>query len=425
MSPEPIPGLRAMAIVRWVILGTVAIIAASTWWLYAIDDAPHVEGTDAFYCPMHPQIRSSVPGTCPICFMKLEPIPVERTKPIGTHEEHAPAPGSPPSGLVPVMVTAERRQTVGISTIEVRRQSIARELRLPAVIEPTERAVSEVRTRADGFVERVEPVETGQQVRAGQPLVWISSPEIRRAQEELLAAQRASSSASFQAAVVTAAIDRLVLLGVDMIDIERIRSSGQAEQLIAIRAPMNGVVTARDVAVGGYATVDKTLFRVTDLSKVWVSATASADELAEIKPSARGRLVTRGRSYDIEAVLIEQAVSAETRNGRVRFVAQNTDGSLRPGAIGEVDLSLPAREHVLVPRDAVIDVGTVRYVFVERSAGLFAPRVVEPGPLLGEDRAIVRGLDAGERVVTRGAFLLDSESRLQAGLAPPDAGAAP
>jgi Cu(I)/Ag(I) efflux system membrane fusion protein len=96
---------------------------------------------------------------------------------------------------------------------------------------------------------------------------------------------------------------------------------------------------------------------------------------------------------------------------------------LLPGDAGIVVAKLPEREHLLVPRDAVVDVGNARYAFVEQGAGLFVPRQVELGPLIGDERVIEKGLEAGELVVSRGLFLLDSESRLQASLAPATASA--
>jgi hypothetical protein len=147
--PKPSPpahairGLRTMAIVRWVLLFLVAAVAAGTWWTLVLRSEQTVQGVPRFYCPMHPQIRSPVPGNCPICFMTLEPIPDE-------HKNHAPKPA--PSGsterakpLASVMLSLERRQTIGVSTVPVTRRLVARELRLAAVIEPHEKAVSEVR----------------------------------------------------------------------------------------------------------------------------------------------------------------------------------------------------------------------------------------------------------------------------------------
>jgi Cu(I)/Ag(I) efflux system membrane fusion protein len=137
--------------------------------------------------------------------------------------------------------------------------------------------------------------------------------------------------------------------------------------------------------------------------------------------------VSRGsqRVYEAEAALVEPRVSSDTRAARVRFTVKNAEPRLLPGDGGEVVAKLAEKEHTLVPRDAVVDVGNARYAFVEQSDGLFVPRLVELGPLIGEERVIERGLEPDERVVSRGLFLLDSESRLQASLSPATASSAP
>jgi membrane fusion protein, copper/silver efflux system len=437
-SPPPAPvirGLRAMAIVRWMLLLLVALVAAGTWWKLVVHSDDRGVGAPRYFCPMHPQIRSPNPGNCPICFMTLEPIPDE-------HRGHALPPASasaPPQAddrarLAPVMLSVERRQAIGVTTAPVTRRAVARELRLNAVIEALEKSVTELRVRTPGFVERVAPVETGQSVRAGQPLVWLYSPEVVRAEEELLAARRLRvpgrdagfPGGDFGDQVEAAARERLKALGLSNADIERVTERGQAERLFAIHSG-GGVVTARSVSVGTYATPEMLLFQVTDLSRVWASASVPSDELASVPLGTRGEFRSRGagRVYEAEAALVEPRISSDTRAARVRFNVKNGEPRLLPGDGGEIVAKLAEREQTLVPRDAVIDAGNARYAFVERSDGLFVPREVELGPLVGEERVVERGLEPGERVVSRGVFLLDSESRLQASLAPAKLGGSP
>lgn len=427
--------LRVMAVVRWVLLALVACVAATTVYRFALFPENSAIGPDRYYCPMHPQIRAANPGSCPICYMSLEPIPDERTsatKPdAGAIQAPELAAGDAPPGLAEVMLTLDRRQSVGVTTAVAARRAVSRELRLPSVIEAPERAVSEVRVRTPGFVERVAPFETGQQVAAGTPLVYLYAPEILVAQEELFTARRLDATAfgidagapQHQALgndIAHAAKQRLLLLGVHETDVERIVASGKAERVVPVRAPGGGIVTARNVAVGTYATPDTLLFQLTDLSKVWATATVAPEDLALISVGAKAEFSSRGegKTYPVEATLVEPLVASETRTGRVRFVGKNAERALRPGDIGEIRLVLASEPRLLVPRDAVIDHGTFRYVFVEQSPGVFSPRVVTLGPLFGEERAILAGLEDGAKVVTRGAFLLDSESRLQASLAP-------
>lgn len=432
---EPAPvhevrGLRAMAVVRWILLALVAAVAAGTWWTLVIHSEPTVQGAPRFYCPMHPQIRSPVPGNCPICFMTLEPIPDERKNLVPPAGSSAPRPKHGPPPLASIMLSVERRQAIGIATSPVTRRSVARELHLSAVIEPFEKAVSEVRVRTPGFVERVAPIETGQTVKAGQPLVWLYSPEVLRAEEELLTARRlggpvGDAGSDFGARVEDAARERLRALGVSNAEIDRVVQTGKAERLFAIHSA-GGVVTTRNVSVGTYATPEMLLFQVTDLGRVWASASVASEELASVALGTRGEFRSRGRerAYEAEAALVEPRVSSDTRAARVRFNVKNGEPRLLPGDGGEIVAKLPEREHVLVPRDAVIDVGNARYAFVEQSEGLFVPRPVELGPLIGDERVIEKGLEPGELVVSRGLFLLDSESRLQASLAPATAPAA-
>lgn len=434
-------GVRTMARVRWTLLTMVAALAVGTWWFYVFRGDEIAEGPERYYCPMHPQIRSASAGTCPICFMSLEPIPESRKGGDARHAAHdhahdAGVPEAAAAQLSPVMLTLERRQAIGLATAKVALRSVARELRLPAVVEAPDAAVSEVRVRADGFVERVASIETGARVRAGQPLAWVYSPEIVRAQEELFAAERIglASDPGARAAhgglalrMSAAGRERLLTLGVGSGDIDRIVAQGEPRRVVPVRAPRGGVVTARDVALGARVTPERTLFEVTDLSKLWATATVAADEVGLVPVGTSARFAARagGSTYDAEAVLVEPRVSAETRTVSVRFLARNPEGELLPGDIGEVLVALPAEPRVLVPRDAVIDLGEERYVFVERSRGLFAPREVRVGALFGGERQILEGLEPGEVVVARGAFLLDSESRLEAALAPEDEAASP
>ncbi len=432
--PPAVPGLRAMAVVRWLLLAAVGLTAVTTWWLYVLRPAPTVVGEARFYCPMHPQIRSAQPGSCPICGMRLEPIPEH------SHAEPHPqagaprafAPGDHPPGVKDVMLTTERRQSVGVAVTPVTRRTVSETLRLPASVEVPQGAASEVRVRVPAYVEKVEAVATGARVREGAPLAWIFAPEILKAQEEATmaarwAAERAGHPPAPGEPTVETARRRLELLGVAKEDIDDLLTTSQPRRLLPLRAPRSGVVTERAVNSGAYADPSQLLFVVSDLSRLWVTATAVPQEAAGLARGTRGRLLIAGsRPRDVEVLLVEPGLETTTRLARVRLALEDVAG-VRPGDIGTVELALPAAERLLVPRDAVIDVGELKYVFVERAEGAFEPRVVAAGPLFGEERVVLEGLDAGERVVARGAFVLDSESRLQAALAPTisDGGAAP
>lgn len=430
-APAPIAGLRTMAVVRWLILVAVAALAAGTWWTLVLRGAPPSSGEPRYYCPMHPQITSHDPGTCPICFMQLEPIPEDRHEaPVAMDDarEHAPQPGDVPEGTVPVMLTTERRQSAGLATTTAHRTSLSSDVRWPATVEARDGARSEVRVRTESFVERVVVRETGARVRRGQTLAWVYSPEVLRAEQELLTAHawgaRTAAEEAPHAHPMTdaeaAACQRLELLGLTRADIDAVLGAGVAQRTRPLRAPAAGVVTRFAAAVGTYAAPEDVLYEVTDYESVRVVASVLDPAELTLASSSGAELVPRdgGAPVPLTLELIEPTAETSARGARVRFVAANDDGALRPGAIGEVVVHGAGRSALVVPRDAVIDRGLVRYVFVERGGGLFEPRIVETGALRGDDREILAGLADGDRVVTRGAFVIDSESRIASAVAP-------
>jgi Cu(I)/Ag(I) efflux system membrane fusion protein len=399
----PVKGLRVMAVLRWILLAVVAAVAIGSWAV-ALAPEDHHEGAARYYCPMHPEIRDADPGTCPICFMNLEPIPAGDVPlaDAGTYHEEPE--------LTEVMLTTERRQRAGIASVPARRRTIAGEERWPASIEASEGARGEVRVRSGAFVERALIRDLNVEVRAGQPMAHVYSPEIVRAQEELLVARRMGPE------VEAAGRERLILLGMSAREVDAMLASGRARRTITLRAPISGYVTRLEAVVGTFATPEMVLYEITDLSRVRVVATPFTSELAWLTPGARAQFVARGGApVDVVFDRVEPAVTEGTRTLRARFTSEE---ALRPGEIGEVVLARPAMSAIVVPRDALIDTGTARYVFVERPGGLFEPRHVVAGELDGEDRVITSGVEEDERVVARGAFVLDSESRLQAALAP-------
>ncbi|MBN8611547.1 MAG: efflux RND transporter periplasmic adaptor subunit [Deltaproteobacteria bacterium] len=419
---DPSPrALRAMALVRWLLLAAVATTAAATWWSLVLSDQTPASGDARFYCPMHPEIRSHDPGTCPVCFMTLEPIPADlAASPLEVSAQTAVLPGSAPLGTAPVMLTTERIQASGISVVEVRAVQTPGEIRWPAVVEALEGDRAEVHVRVEGFVERVVVRESGVRVRRGDVLAWLYSPELLRAQEELLTAHRWRERGETMEGmdVDEAASRRLELMGMTRGDIQRVLSTGEPRRRIALRAPIDGTVTRFAATLGAYASPEIALYEIVDYGRVRVVGTAL--DGAEGGVSASTVAVFEGTHVSAPLVfeLVEPVLDANSRSARVRFHASNESGRLRAGQIGEVSLERAPTSIVVVPRDAVVDLGRTQHVFVETGVGLFSPRVVTVGGIRGDDREIVAGLEEGERVVARGGFVLDSESRLAAALAP-------
>ncbi|MBK6534254.1 MAG: efflux RND transporter periplasmic adaptor subunit [Deltaproteobacteria bacterium] len=442
--PGPSPrSLRVMGWVRWAILLAVTAVAAFSVWRYwgPGSAALPAHREDLYYCPMHPQIRSPDPGECPICHMTLEPIPVERMQPVaptstmgspdagsdGGAAPDAVAALSPPPGVVPVVLSLERQQLIGMTTALVVRRTLGQQLRVPGVVEAPENAAAQVHVRTPGFLERVEVRQSGVRVARGQTLAWIYAPEIYQAQQELLTARRwagAPAEAGLMESgpndVLQAARRRLQFLGLADGDIDEVLRRGAAMRAVPIRAPIGGYVTRYAAVLGQYATPEMALYELSDLSRVWIVASLYERDLARISRGSAAQFVAAGESAPPVAArvdLIEPSVRSETRTARVRLSVPNPAMRLRPGQYGDVTFALPGASSLVVPRDAVADTGVAQYAFVDAGGGRFEPRRVRTGVLLGDDLEVIDGLREGERVVARGSFMVDSESRLQAALA--------
>lgn len=431
--PHHIRGLRVMAGVRWALLVFVTLIAARTMWrFWGPSSAVHsAHQADHYYCPMHPQIRSPEPGECPICHMNLEPIPAERRS--ETASVVPAVANAPPPDVVAVSMLPEKQQAVGLLTSEVTTETLGGSLRVPGVVNAPETGMAQVRVRAAGFVEKVAVSQTGVRVTRGQTLAWIYSPDIYRAQEEFLAATRwtaspATGTASPAGEIASAARRGLELLGLEQSDIDELVRTGQPTRSLPVRAPSSGYVTRFNAVLGFRADPETVLYELADLSTVWVIASVHERDIANIRAgsavyfTAAGSAATR---VEARVELVEPLLDESTRTSRVRILLKNKKFAFRPGQYGEVEFSLPAAKGLFVPRDAVIHTGENEYVYVVNGNDRFEPRSIRSGIEFAARTQILEGLAAGERVVTRGSFMLDSESRLQASLAAGPTASAP
>jgi membrane fusion protein, copper/silver efflux system len=475
--PEPPPrGVRAMSIFRWGLIVVAASLAAFSWFTLARAD-PAAQSAPRYYCPMHPQITSHDPGECPICHMTLEPIPKERKQKAAapapaaaasaSAHQHDARPGetlyvcpmhpevqsetpgtcpickmdlvprkvSPaassadmPPGTAPIELTLDRVQAIGVRTALVQTSGASGMLRAPAVVEAAESGVAQVHARAGGFIERVAVKETGVKVRAGQELAAIYSPEIYQAQAELLTVK--GWGAQGQSAETEQRVrQKLALLGVGSGTIDQVLKRKEPLRTVSLSAPISGFVIKKNVVLGSFVTPETPLFEIVDLSKVYVIANLYASELARAKVGTEGTFRATNKpepSFTAKVDLVYPSVDPDARTTRVRLQVKSADVALVPGEYGYVEFSAPGTHSVSVPRDAIIDTGRHTYVFVALGAGQFSPRSVELGPELPDERVEIRsGLKGDERVVSGATFLIDSESRLRASLASPEPVAPP
>ncbi|HET6146535.1 MAG TPA: efflux RND transporter periplasmic adaptor subunit [Polyangia bacterium] len=443
-TPQGPPrGVATMSIVRWVLVLLAALVAAGSILSYA---GVHIGGANRgssassvrlYHCPMHPSVVQDHPGECPICGMTLVLGPAATVKTPEATKSGAPAAEPPRSGvpgLAPVEFTPERIQLIGMRTATVKRDVVGGELRAVGVVGANERGLAQINTRFAGWIQKLLVSETGVRVRRGQVLATIYSPDVLRAQQEMLVARGWNTpgapdvKASHEHDAFAAGLDanarrRLELLGISGQEIDEVLHSGKAIEAIAIRSPVDGYVVAKNAVVGVAVQPGTVLFEVADLSQVWVTAEIYEQDVSRIHVGQKARLELAsfaGETHLGKVQFISPILDSGSRTLRVRLEFKNRsdrDGPrLKPGMYGNVYLDLPRTTGLMVPEEAVVDTGETHYLFVATPGGHFEPRVVKVGAHLKGQVEILSGVSEGETVVTTGNFLIDSESRLRAAI---------
>jgi Cu(I)/Ag(I) efflux system membrane fusion protein len=317
---------------------------------------------------------------------------------------------------VPVDVADSTVQELDIRLEAVTRESLTQTVRAVATVVPDESRISHVHTRVAGWVEQLDVNTTGEMVRAGQPLARIFSQELLSSQTEYLAARQNTAASGITSAVVASGRTRLTVLGMTPAEIDAIEQTGEPKRLVTIVAPRSGVVVNRGITVGTSVDPSTTLLTIADLSRVWVLAEVPEASIPTVRRGARALLdfPASGRPPFAASIdFVYPTLTERTRTLRVRLSVANRTGSLRPGLYGTVAFESAGPEVITVPRDAIVDTGLQQHVFVA-AGNRFEPRAVTLGVQLADRVEIRSGLEEGERIVSAGVFLLDSESRLRA-----------
>jgi len=371
----------------------------------------------SYYCPMHPTYRSDRPGDCPICNMAL--VPAGQDEDEGTVLE---------GDRAPIRLPPERQQLIGVRFGSVVRERATRTIRAVGRVEVNERGLAAVNLRFEGWVEKLLVKATGDPVRRGDPLLVVYSPELLEAQRNLLVALEAhgslltgasSDAQSFAEESLQSARERLLLRDISPAQVAEIEARGELFRELPILSKVEGVVTRRNVVEGSSIEPGRDLFEIADLSTVWVVADVYEYEFPEIRigQEASIRLASaRGETLHGEVVFVYPILNEATRSASVRIELANPDGTLLPGMYADVSISVDLGEQLLIEDTAVLDAGDRQIVFVDLGEGRLEPRDVTLGSRAGGRIVVLEGLDEGQRVVTSGNFLIDSESRLKAAL---------
>ncbi|UYW31906.1 efflux RND transporter periplasmic adaptor subunit [Methylorubrum extorquens] len=308
-----------------------------------------------------------------------------------------------------VTVSPAKVQRTGVRTAAVERRIVSQPVRVPGTVALDERRVTVVATRSDAYVDYVESVTTGDRVRKGQPLVHVYSPEINAAAAQLIA------NPGFDGAR-----RRLQNLNVSEPVIDEMERTRKVPMAITWSSPRDGLVLQRTAVEGMKAAAGDTLFRIGDISLMWVLADVPERDLAGVRVSQPVSVRLRsapGRTFSGKVAIVYPQVNPETRATRVRIELANPDGTLLPDMYADVEIATGAPSPVVaVPDDAVIDTGERQVVLLDRGEGRFEPKEVKVGVRGGGYVEVREGVTAGDRVVTAANFLIDAESNLKAAL---------
>ncbi|MDW7761033.1 MAG: efflux RND transporter periplasmic adaptor subunit [Acidobacteriota bacterium] len=358
-------------------------------------------------CSMHPQVRLPEPGDCPICGMDLIPVPLgDESEGLGEyHDPHVHT------------LSAEAAALAEIRTVPVVSAETGYELRLTGKIAVDERRIAAVTADVTGRIERLFVNFTGQAVRKGQKLAEVYSPELVTAQQELLEAAKLKS---VYPALHEAAREKMRLWNISQDQIEAVESRGHVLAVFDIAAPADGVVLARNIARGDYASRGDVLFEIADLRTVWVLFDAYESDLAWIRPEQTAVFTVEalpGREFLSTVRFIDPQIDMRTRTAAVRAEVSNADGALKPGMFVRAKIAASiagAEATLLVPRTAVLWTGPRSVVWIRRPGEhtVFEMREITLGPRAGDYDTIVSGLAEGEEVVIHGVFALDAAAQL-------------
>ena len=382
----------------------------------ADEHAEHEASTEVWTCSMHPQIRRSEPGQCPICGMDLILAETEAGREEGAANRAR---------------LSERAQALAqLRTTPITRVAPDAEHKLLGKVDYDESRFRMITPWVGGRIDRLHVRTTGTEIKRGQTVATIYSPEVYAAMRDLVTAakqvERLSKgmhgTANLASAALESARERLRLLGIPDQRIATIEKNRKVPKQIAISSPFGGTVLERKVEQGDYVQAGTVLFHVADLSQVWVQLEAYETDLPHLavgQPVDLSITSLPGETFEGRVAFIDPVIDPKTRTARVRVEVPNPDGVLRPGMFAEAVIESPVAEAgtLTVPASAVLFTGrrSVVYVQVPGQPGVYELREVRLGPKAGSVYPVLSGLADGEEVVTQGAFVLDADVQLNQG----------
>jgi len=372
--------------------------------------------------PMHPSYKSDKPGIAPDCGMKLEPVYADGSG-VSAPSESVAAPGT-------VKISTDRQQLIGVKVATVEKRPVSQTIRMLGRISVDETRVYRINATVDGWITKTSPNATGSLVKMNQMLAGFYSSEFLPIQTTYIYTLSAHDRVESQNVDLAGREpqlkqfennlqqmrDNLRNLGMGAPQIEEITRTRQYDETVDIISPADGIILVRNVSQGLRFEKGSELYRIADLSHVWILADVFENEAQFLKPgiSAKVTLPNQNRTFIAKVSNAVPQFDAASRTLKVRLEADNPGLMMKPDMFVDIELPINFQPTIAVPVDAVVDTGLRKVVFVDKGDGTFEPRRVETGWRRGGLVEITRGLMNKERIVVSGTFMIDSESRMQA-----------
>lgn len=360
-------------------------------------------GETTWTCSMHPQIRQTEPGDCPICGMDLIPLEDEGNESLDP-------------GALSMSETAMK--LADVVTAPARNMKPVKNVRLNGIVEADERLIYSQSSHIDGRIEQLMVNFTGEDIRKGQTIALLYSPGLVTAQEELFEAAKIKGT---QPELYQAARDKLMNWKLTENQVDEILASGEIREEFPVTADVSGYVTKKMVNLGDYITKGKTIYELADLSRVWVMFDVYENDMAWVSKNDSVDFTVQsmpGEVFDGTISYIDPVIDPKTRVAKARVAIKNPGSKLKPGMFtsGIVEAQLDhIDEAMVVPKSAVMWTGTRSVVFVKHTTDQgvnFTLREVTLGPSLGDGYIIEDGLEPGEEIAVNGTFSIDAAAQL-------------
>jgi Cu(I)/Ag(I) efflux system membrane fusion protein len=380
----------------------LALITLSFGALFLGAAEPAHDHATVYQCPMHPWIKSDKPDAkCTICGMALVAA--------GNN-------GATNAPLDPnlVSLTPGQAAVTGVQTAAVSRGPLLRTLRVNGVIDDDETRHRILAARVPGRVEKLHVNYVGAEVKEGEPLATIYSPEMLTAQRTYVERLRAGTTA-FTVSERSNARERLLELGLTEAEIRILEGTLEPTAMVNIRAPMSGTVVSRAVYEGQYVETNDRLFEIGDFSRMWFVFDVYESDLAWVRAGQTVEIALAslpGRLLTAPITFIDPNLNETTRTARARVVLDNADRHLLHRQTGLAYVKMESPETLLVPRSAVLQHRGKPIVYVDRGNRAFAASEIQLGRTGDTTVEVLGGLAAGDRVVTEGALILDGQAQL-------------